>query len=53
MMMFLHWFSMNGYSIYIWSAYGLVFLVLTLNLLSIKWRSLRTRKLLRQWFKPS
>ena len=50
---FLHWFAMNGYSIYIWPAYGLVFLVLTGNLLSIKWQRLRTHKLLRQWFKQS
>ncbi len=45
---FLHWFAMNGYSIYIWPAYGVVFFVLTMNLLSIKRLGLRTRKWLRQ-----
>ena len=50
---FLHWFAMNGYSIYIWPAYGLVFFVLTMNLLSIKRQGRRTHKLLRQWFKQS
>lgn len=51
MSVLLHWFAMNGYAIYIWPAYGLVFFVLVTNLLSIKWQRLRTRKLLRQWFK--
>ena len=50
---FLHWFAMNGYSSYIWPAYGLVFVVLTMNILSIKKQERRTRKLLRQWFKQS
>lgn len=48
----LHWFAMNGYAMYVWSAYGLVFFVLTMNVLSIKWQWKRTHKLLRQWFKP-
>lgn len=47
----LHWFAMNGYAMYIWPAYGIVFAVLFINLLSIKWQSLRTRKWLLQWFK--
>ena len=52
MSVFLHWFAMNGYSIYIWPAYGLVFFVLIGNLLSIKWQRLRTRNVLKKWFKP-
>lgn len=50
---FWRWFSMNGYSIYVWPAYGLVFLVLMMNVLSIKWQSSRTLRLLRHWFKQS
>ncbi len=50
MSVLLHWFAMNGYAVYVWPAYGLVFLVLTMNLLSIKWQGRRTRKLLLQWF---
>lgn len=46
----LHWFAMNGYAAYVWPAYGLVFLVLTMNLLSIRRQRLRAGKLLRKWF---
>ncbi len=53
MTVFLHWFAMNGYAAYIWSAYGLVFLVLAVNVVFIKRNTIRTRNLLRQWFKLS
>jgi heme exporter protein D len=42
---------MGGYASYVWSAYGLVFAVLTLNLITINWQRKRLRKLLQQWFK--
>ena len=47
----LEWFSMGGYSIYIWPAYGLVSVVLVMNLLGIKWQRKRTRERLQQWIK--
>jgi heme exporter protein D len=50
---FLHWFAMNGYSMYIWPAYGLVFFVLLMNGLLIKRQKRRTHKILRQWFEQS
>ncbi len=48
---FLQWFSMHGYSMYIWPAYGLVFFVLTMNAFSVKWQGKRVRKFLQHWFK--
>lgn len=51
MSQFLRWLSMGGYSIYIWPAYGLVCVVLVMNLLGIKFQRVRTRKKLQQWFK--
>ena len=48
---FMEWLAMGGYSMYIWSAYGLVSFVLVMNLLSIKWQQKRTRIQLQQWFK--
>lgn len=48
---FFDWLAMGGYSMYVWPAYGLVFAVLVMNLLSIKWQKKHTRKKLQQWFK--
>ena len=48
---FMQWLAMGGYSIYIWPAYGLVCVVLIMNLLGIKFQRVRTRKKLQQWFK--
>ncbi|STX28391.1 heme exporter protein CcmD [Legionella beliardensis] len=45
------WLAMNGYSIYIWPAYGLVCVVLVMNLLGIKIQRVQTKKKLQQWFK--
>ena len=39
----MEWIAMGGYSFYIWPAYGLVCVVLVLNLLGIKWQKQRTR----------
>jgi heme exporter protein D len=48
---FLQWFNMGGYGAYVWSAYGMVSMVLVLNVLGIQWNRRRTRALLGQWFK--
>ncbi|KTD15517.1 heme exporter protein CcmD [Legionella sainthelensi] len=48
---FLEWLTMGGYSIYVWSAYGLVSVVLVMNLLGMKWKRKQTRQKLQQWFK--
>ncbi|CAM3634076.1 heme exporter protein CcmD [Legionella oakridgensis] len=42
---------MGGYSIYVWSAYGLVSVVIVMNLLGMKWKRKQTRQKLQQWFK--
>jgi heme exporter protein CcmD len=46
----MHWFAMNGYAPYIWSAYGLVLGVFSCNLFAIKRQNKQTRKQLQQWF---
>ena len=45
------WFGMHGYAAYIWSAYGVVFVVLTMNWWLIKRQRRQTFKILQQWFK--
>ena len=50
MTQFMQWLAMGGYSMYVWPAYGLVCLVLIMNLLGIRWQQKRTRKKLQQWF---
>lgn len=47
----INWLAMGGYSIYIWPAYGLVSIVLVMNLLGMKIQKNQTRKKLYQWFK--
>jgi heme exporter protein D len=47
----IEWLSMGGYSLYIWPAYGIVSVLLVMNLLGIKWQKERTFKKLQQWFK--
>lgn len=49
MTQFLHWFTMGGYSMYVWPAYGVVLSVLALNLVGIRWQQKRTRKKIQQW----
>lgn len=48
---FLQWVAMGGYSTYVWLAYGLVFGVLIINLISTKWQQKRVQKRLTKWFK--
>lgn len=48
---FFEWLAMGGYSLYVWPAYGLVFAVLGMNLLGMKWKKMQTRQKLQQWFK--
>ena len=48
---FQQWLSMGGYSSYVWSAYGLVVIVLLSNLLSVKLQRKHTRKKLQLWYK--
>lgn len=47
----IQWLTMGNYSIYVWPAYGLVCVVLVMNLLGIKIQRNQTRKKLQQWFK--
>lgn len=48
---FVNWLAMGGYSSYVWPAYALVFLVLILNVISIKKQKMKTHQKLQQWFK--
>lgn len=48
---FFHWLSMGGYSVYVWPAYGVVSVVLVMNLLGIKIQKKQTNKKLHAWFK--
>ncbi|MCL5272916.1 MAG: heme exporter protein CcmD [Gammaproteobacteria bacterium] len=48
---FFEWLAMGGYSTYVWTAYGLVAVVLTMNLLGVKLQKLRTHQKLQRWFK--
>jgi heme exporter protein D len=45
------WFAMGGYSFYIWPAYGLVAMVLLINILGSTLQGRRVRKKLQQRFK--
>ncbi|MBA2652184.1 MAG: heme exporter protein CcmD [Tatlockia sp.] len=47
----LHWFAMGGYSFYVWPAYGLVCMVMLINIFGFKLQNARVRKKLQQWFK--
>lgn len=44
MSQFLTWLEMGGYAIYVWSAYGFLFLVFVIHLLSIQFRYTRIWK---------
>lgn len=48
---FYEWLAMGGYSLYVWPAYGLVCMVLALNLFGMKIKKKQTRHKLQQWFK--
>ncbi len=47
----MQWVQMGGYSIYIWPAYGLVCVVLIMNIVGIQWQRKRTRNILQQWYR--
>lgn len=47
------WFDMGGYAAYIWSAYGLVFMVLLAHLIQTKIEKKRTWRRLKRWMKLS
>lgn len=51
MSQFLSWCAMGGYSVYVWSAYALVTLVLVLNGIAVRVHKKRLHQKLRQWFK--
>ncbi len=48
---FFTWLAMGGYSAYVWPAYGLVGVVLILNLVEVKWKKKRIQRMLQQWFR--
>jgi heme exporter protein D len=48
---FFEWFSMGGYSSYVWPAYGLVGMALVSIFLSVKIQKKRTQEKLQHWFK--
>lgn len=48
---FVVWLSMGGYSHYVWSAYGLVSLVLIMNVLANQRKKKQTYYKLQQWYK--
>lgn len=45
------WFAMGGYAGYVWSAYGLVLVVMVGTLIGTAWQRKRTLKKLDQWFR--
>lgn len=47
---FLQWLAMGGYSFFVWSAYGLVFLTFLLVFLGVTVQKKRTWKRLHRWF---
>lgn len=51
MSQFFAWLDMGGYSMYVWPAYGLVAIVLVMNLLGIKRQKAKTQQKLQRWFK--
>jgi len=42
-------FNMGGYAVYVWSAYGLCFLVLGLNVFAARQRNLNVKKEIRKY----
>lgn len=47
------WFFMGEYTNYVWSAYGLVTMVLLYNVLSCRWKKKRIQQSLQIWFKQT
>lgn len=48
---FISWCAMGGYAPYVWSAYGLVAMVLLMNLFAVRQQRKQVKKRLKQWFK--
>ncbi|WP_045105736.1 heme exporter protein CcmD [Legionella hackeliae] len=47
----IQWWSMGGYSAYVWPAYSLAVIVLVGQAFGIRLQRARTMKRLQQWFK--
>ena len=47
----MQWFNMHGYALYVWSAYGIVAVVLSLQVISVKLYAKKVRGILRAWVK--
>lgn len=47
----IEWASMGGYSLYVWSSYGLVSVVLLANAWVVRNKKKKTQRQLQQWFK--
>lgn len=45
-----HWYSMGGYGVYVWSTYGLVMMSLIISVVCARRQRIRTRHKLKQWF---
>lgn len=47
----MQWLDMGKYSVYVWPAYGIVAIVLLMQVLGIKWQRKKTMNKLKMWFK--
>ncbi|MCC5793033.1 MAG: heme exporter protein CcmD [Natronohydrobacter sp.] len=45
------WLTMGKYSLFVWPAYGLVCVILVMQLLGIRWQRRKTMQRLQHWFK--
>ncbi len=46
----MNWLAMNGYGVYIWSAYGVVGCVFVGLTIAVKRQNRRTRAVLKRWY---
>ena len=44
------WFSMGGYSLYVWPAYGITFTVFALNIFISLREKMRVKKIIKHYF---
>lgn len=49
----INWFAMSGYASYVWSAYGIVALVIAFNLVQISYQRAKALRILRRWVRQS
>jgi heme exporter protein D len=49
----LQWVNMGGYALYVWTAYGVAFLVLAMQFISVSRHKKNTEKKLTTWFNGS